>query len=152
MWQAQQTEERKKPNHTTTTQQKCESRSKMRGSIRETPKTAIKGTRVPMYLVLLHLSCTFSVNTGVFSRQLKAAEAAGQCWRWQHAEEERCNTRHLLCQTRCFHRQTYQLWMYDVSARLVLQYSDCFYTMSHHVHKQQIIRSTGHSCSTGHVS
>lgn len=140
---------RRKKKNTTTIQQKCESHSKMRESIRETPKTVIKETQVPMYLLLLHLSCTFSIRAGAFSRQLKAAKAAGQCWRWQHAEKERCNTRHLLCQTRCFQTNIPDM---DVSVHLVLEYNDCFYTMSHHVHKQQIICSTGHSCSTGHVS
>lgn len=103
--------------------QKCESHPKVRGSIRETPKTVTRETRVPMHHVLPQLACISSISTGVFSRQFKAAEAAGQCCSWQHVEEERYNTRYLLCQMRCFH-----ILDMDVSAHLVLACSNCFHT------------------------
>lgn len=123
--------------------QKCESHSKVRGSIRETPKTVTRETSVPMYHVLPHLSCISSISTDVFSRQLKAAEATGQCCSWQHAEEERYNTRYLLCQMSRFQTGTPDM---DGSAHLLLAYSDASILMSHHIHEQQVI------CSTGHVS
>lgn len=116
MWWAQQAGEKN---------QKRESHSKARGSIRETPKTVTRETCVPMHHMLLHLSRISSVSRGVFSGQFKAAEAAGQRCSWQHAEEDKYNTQYLLCQMRCFQAEVPDM---DGSAHLVLAYSDCFYT------------------------
>ena len=112
---------RKKKKH----KQNCGSHSKVRGSVTEIPKTGTRETCTPMHHVLPHLSCVSPVSTGVFSRQFKAAEAAGQCGSWQHAGEERYSTRHLLCQTRCLQTDTPDT---DVSAHLALAHGDCFCT------------------------